>query len=192
MLSVCILSRDLPFARFVQLELADHVPTVFIWKGDGALPQADAYVADLDTCAAPTDTDGIVLCCGWGRERPEGVALWVERPFRPARLRALLGLTSDDMTECPMPCPAHRSVLLAGREIPLSDCEFRLFCLLYEANGAFLSREHLHLAVWNGEGDEGVVNVYIHYLRRKLETDGHTRLRSARGRGYALIREEGR
>jgi len=189
MRSLCILSRDEPFAEFIRLELKDHIPVITVRADIKDLPEADAYIADLDTVEPPVTTKPVLLC-GWGRERPEGAVLWAERPFRPARLRALLGLTSDTMTECPTPAADRQAVWLSGREIPLSDCEYRLFCLLYEAGGRYVPRSELHEKIWHGEGDDGVVNVYIHYLRRKLEADGHTRLRSARGRGYALQREE--
>ena len=189
MRSLCILTRDIPFAEFIRLTLDEHIPQITVCENAAALPEADAYIVDLDTAEMPV-TGKPVLLCGWGRERPEGAVLWAERPFRPARLRALLGLTSDTMTECPTPAPDRQAVWLSGREIPLSDCEYRLFCLLYEAGGRYVPRSELHEKIWHGEGDDGVVNVYIHYLRRKLEADGHTRLRSARGRGYALLREE--
>lgn len=189
MRSICILTSDIPFAEFIRLELCDHIPQIVVCDATTDLPETDAYIVDLDTAEIPP-TAKPVLLCGWGRERPEGARLWAERPFRPTRLRALLGLTSDTMTECPTPAPDRQAVWMAGREIPLSDCEYRLFCLLYEADGQYVPRSELHRKVWQGEGDEGVVNVYIHYLRRKLEADGRTRLRSARGRGYALLREE--
>ena len=71
------------------------------------------------------------------------------------------------------------------REIHLTDVEFRLLSMLYEAEG-FVGRKALLLGVWNDCTDEGVVNVYIHYLRRKLEKDGEKVILSSRKEGYML------
>ena len=49
-----------------------------------------------------------------------------------------------------------------------------------------MSREELLREVW-GEGQSaGVVNVYLHYLRKKLERGGNKLLYAVRGSGYAL------
>ena len=60
-----------------------------------------------------------------------------------------------------------------------------------QAGGKPLSRRELLSAVW-GEDDveEGVVTVYLHYLRKKLERGGKKMLYAIRGRGYALRMEE--
>ena len=49
-----------------------------------------------------------------------------------------------------------------------------------------LSREEILNAVWNNEADSGVINVYIHYLREKLELDGEKIILSSRKLGYAI------
>ena len=90
MRSLCILTRDIPFAEFIRLTLDEHIPQISVCENADALPESDAYIVDLDTAEMPV-TGKPVLLCGWGRERPEGAVLWAERPFRPARLRALLG-----------------------------------------------------------------------------------------------------
>ncbi len=52
-----------------------------------------------------------------------------------------------------------------------------------------LSREQLLSQVWGYDFDPGsnVVDVYIRYLRRKLDAD---RIETVRGMGYRLRREE--
>ena len=47
---------------------------------------------------------------------------------------------------------------------------------------ALLAFEH----VWHGDADGGIVNVYIHYLREKLEDCGERVIIASRGRGYSL------
>ena len=88
-------------------------------------------------------------------------------------LRACLERYGDEGKEMGIyPVHLRRSVLLGGEEIKLTEGEFRLFCCLFENRGRYVSREDLHKAVWQGEGDEGVVNVYVHYLLTKLEKNG--------------------
>ncbi len=72
--------------------------------------------------------------------------------------------------------------------IPLTDREFRLLVYLVRNEGAVLSREALLNAVW-GDDDaisDREVDVYVRYLRRKIEPDpAHPRyLLTVWGRGY--------
>ena len=49
------------------------------------------------------------------------------------------------------------------------------------------------MEVWNADGlsDDNVVEVYINYLRNKLETQGRKRLiHTVRGKGYVLEERE--
>ena len=65
-----------------------------------------------------------------------------------------------------------------------SDTEARLLALLRDADGEPVSRETLIRGVWGEDGGDGLLNLYIHYLRQKLEKDGKRRIFSARGKGY--------
>ena len=60
--------------------------------------------------------------------------------------------------------------------------------------GSVLSRDQLRLEVW-GDGFEpssNVVDIYIHYVRRKLKAAGLQRdpIRTVRGLGYAFRKPE--
>ncbi len=81
--------------------------------------------------------------------------------------------------------PGTRSVYLRERQIPLTEVEFSLFKVLYDAGGEFVSREALLERVWGGECDGGILNVYVHYLREKLE-DGEKIILSSRKSGYKI------
>lgn len=189
----CILSTDTLFARQLQLTLQRFGADAIVHSGTGALPAVTFYLADTDTVEIP-DTAGVpLLCFGWNREKPQGDFLWLDRPFRPARLAAMTGLGPAEETPPPFPAPfaPQKSVLTAQGEVRLTDTEFRLYLCLYEAKGMPVSRKTLHQTVWNGVGDEGIVNVYIHYLRNKLESTGTRLISAIRGKGYALIEKEG-
>lgn len=79
----------------------------------------------------------------------------------------------------------RRHVLLDGETIKLTELEYKLLEKMLRSDG-FASREDLLSSVW-GEGfDKGVVNVYVCYLRRKLEKNGKKVIISSRNEGYKV------
>jgi two-component system response regulator MprA len=84
-----------------------------------------------------------------------------------------------------------RTVSMGRDEIALSDREVALLAYLMRHAEQPLSRDTLAREVWglDPEIDSGVVNVYVNYLRNKLERgDRHARLiHTVRGVGYMLL-----
>ena len=77
--------------------------------------------------------------------------------------------------------------LLSDAPLPLlTPTEKRLYDALLAASPAPVSREALIRAAFGEERDEGKLNLYIHYLRKKIETDGKKRIFACRGKGYYL------
>ena len=114
-----------------------------------------------------------------------------------ARLRAIIrnsfGMTDNTITgaDLTMDCAAH-TVTRAGQEISLSAKEYALLEYLLQNKGIVLSREKIEDHIWDFdyEGGTNVVDVYIRYLRKKLDDDYNNKLiHTVRGRGY-VIREE--
>lgn len=86
-----------------------------------------------------------------------------------------------------------RQVERAGRPIALTRREFDLLAYLAENAGLVLTREMILNGVWGYDyyGNTNVVDVYIRYLRAKVDEPFATRLiHTVRGIGYTL-REEG-
>jgi two-component system OmpR family response regulator len=81
---------------------------------------------------------------------------------------------------------AHR-VTVDGAEIDLSPTEFRLLRYLMLNVGRALSKTQILEYVWeyDFDGDAGIVETYVSYLRRKLGS-ASTLIRTVRGVGYAL------
>jgi two-component system, OmpR family, response regulator MprA len=80
-------------------------------------------------------------------------------------------------------------VTRAGRRIMLTPREFELLEAFMRRPRQVLSRDELLARVWgyDFETDTNVVDVYVLYLRRKLEAAGEPRLvHTVRGAGYAL------
>ena len=81
-----------------------------------------------------------------------------------------------------------RSVTYGGREVELSAREFAVLECLARHAGEAVSRMQLLEHVWS-EGDVSlnVVDVYVGYLRKKLEgADGPPLIRTVRGVGFML------
>jgi two-component system response regulator PrrA len=88
--------------------------------------------------------------------------------------------------------PAGHRVLADGKPVELTKREFEVLALLAEHIGVVLGREQILSAVWGYDfpTDTNVVDVFVSYLRRKLEADGVPRvLHTVRGVGFVL-REE--
>ncbi|HVV11912.1 response regulator transcription factor [Amycolatopsis sp.] len=79
-------------------------------------------------------------------------------------------------------------VFKAGRQIELSPTEFRLLRYLLLNVGRVLSKEQILAGVWHFDynGNNGVVESYVSYLRRKIDTTEPRLLRTVRGVGYQL------
>ena len=113
-----------------------------------------------------------------------------------ARLHALLrraahsGEGSGAVTVGPlMVDPARRLVFVNGERADLTKREFDLLSVLAANAGVVLSRQRLLELVWgyDFDVDTNVADVFISYLRRKLERDGVPRvIHTLRGIGYVL------
>lgn len=80
----------------------------------------------------------------------------------------------------------------AGRDLALTKTEFELLALLVQEQGRVLSRDQIYEEIWgySTETTSKSLDVYIGYLRRKLEEGGGSRiLFTIRGVGY-VIRED--
>ena len=82
----------------------------------------------------------------------------------------------------------HRA-LRAGRDLELTRRELELLEIFVRNPGEVISRERLHEEVWGYDFDPktNVADVFVGYLRRKLEADGEPRvLHTVRGVGFVL------
>lgn len=94
-------------------------------------------------------------------------------------------LTADDLT---LDIASHE-VKRGGKQIPLSAKEYQLLEYLLHNKGIVLSREKIENHIWNFdyEGGTNVVDVYISYLRKKIDQKGQKKLiHTVRGTGYVL------
>ncbi len=85
--------------------------------------------------------------------------------------------------------PLNRTATRGSRLIELTAKEFDLLRYLMEHPRQVLSRQQILENVWGYEfmGDSNIIEVYIRYLRLKVEQEGEKRLiQTVRGVGYVL------
>ena len=90
--------------------------------------------------------------------------------------------------------PATRRVSRGDAEIELSQKEFALLETFMRRPGEVLSRYHLLEHCWDYayENRSNVVDVYVRYLREKIDRPfGRSSLETVRGAGYRLRRDGG-
>lgn len=82
-----------------------------------------------------------------------------------------------------------RSALRNGRHIDLSATEYQLLLYFMANPHRVLTKEMILAAVWDYDfqGESNIVEVYVRYLRAKIEQEGESRLiHTVRGSGYIL------
>lgn len=85
--------------------------------------------------------------------------------------------------------PVSREVTRGDRQVELTKTEFDLLQLFLEQAGVVLSREYLYEHIWgfDFETNSKSLDVYIGYLRRKIESGDEMKLlHTVRGVGYVL------
>ena len=112
-----------------------------------------------------------------------------------ARVRALLRRNAPNTTSTILQMadlsldPTRREVRRGSRIVDLTKTEFDLLQVLLEQTGIVLSREYLYEHIWgfDFETNSKSLDVYIGYLRRKIEQDDETKLlHTVRGVGYVV------
>jgi len=111
-----------------------------------------------------------------------------------ARVRALLRRATAQRTPILQLAdlrldPATRQVTRAGRTITLTAREYALLEYFLRNVGRVLTRPMLAEHVWGIDFDpeSNVIDVYVGYLRRKIDLPGETRLlHTTRGTGYVM------
>jgi two-component system response regulator MprA len=122
---------------------------------------------------------------------------YITKPFEPeeltARIRALLRRKTPQSQVLRfgpiMLDPGARQVTVDDKPVDLSSKEFDLLELMMRHPRQVLTRETFYDRIWGYDfsGESNILEVYIRYLRSKLEPVGAAKnIQTVRGVGYVL------
>ena len=170
---------------------------------DIMLPGADGYVVTETVRSKKAGVPILMLTAKDGvgskvRGLDAGADDYLTKPFSfeelLARIRALLRRGSP----APEPCisladlsldPATHRVIRSGQDIELSAKEYALLEFLMRSKNRICTRTSIIEHVWDMhfDSDTNLVDVYIRYLRRKVDEPFDTKLiHTIRGVGYVM------
>lgn len=88
--------------------------------------------------------------------------------------------------------PEQHKVLRSGREVSLTNIEFRILYMLAVHQGITLSKEKIYNYVWDGEylQDDSNITSHVRRLRKKIEDNPSQPeyIQTVRGIGYKINR----
>ncbi len=181
-MDICVITNDARLARFIVLELCD--------AGYTAVHGTESDKAKLCICDLDCIEDLPDGCVGFSYDesKRELVRDFLKRPIDAGRLRSI---AAKRLADTPLQSKSiwieasknTRKLKSDSGEVRLSEKEFALFELLCKSGT--VSREEG--AKVFGEQGGNIVDVYVHYLRKKLAKicDGET-VKPRRGIGYSL------
>lgn len=193
---VLILSKDAVFARMLLLELQSLSCSCCILETPPAGRFADLLLLDLDSVEEP-DAECYGRMIGFTRhtglfsvEAQRQCSMVFHRPFEMSLLR-------QEVLAQPMQPSVNRATQMlltdadgkyavcGERRVALSPNESGVLSLLLQHRGTPVSREQLAKQIGGAESNK--VDVYICFLRRKLEELGcaHS-IVTVRGKGYCM------
>ena len=210
-----LVSSDRSLIRLVALECRELALSLEVTDTLPTLGDERALLLDLDsagvmeTLAAGELVDVAGICRDQTRLPAEVCARFsvlLQRPVPTRQLRALLGqlggrgdmaledgreemlhpLTGADMPSAPRPEMRGDDVQMGDDIIHLTPSEAAILRLLIERRGEVVTREELRKTL-QGRGESNKLEVYLCFLRRKLERPRGLRLiTTVRGKGYRL------
>lgn len=199
-----VADRDPPAAVILSPHYADRIPdlrrcwgSVVVLLGlerDGMLERARCLASGADdfwlTTSGPSELlTRLRLHLEMGRRRSLVAPLPTPDP------RALLPRAKDPAPEADLRLadlrlvPTSGTVWRGSRSIALTAREYQLLLFFLRHPGEVISRDKILRMVWgpSESGGSNVIDVYVRYLRQKLEAGGERRLlQTVRGQGYVL------
>ena len=180
-------------------QVAEHSPDLVVL--DWMLPG----MSGLEICRRLRSADDIPILMltakGTLEDKIDGLDSgaddYLVKPFEPeellARVRALLRRRQPQSNALKFGTisldPSARQVWVSDKLVDLSSKEFDMLELLMRHQKQVLTRETFYDRIWGYDfsGESNILEVYIRYLRSKLEAAGSPKyIQTVRGVGYAL------
>lgn len=203
-----VLSRDDLFARMLYNVACEYYPDVMLLSSDAPLPaekDGDVFLVEPDRLPALRITElkqrkntRFILFSKTAirLESIERIEAVFERPFPTAMLREALvklGGAAEARSQSKGMMAERRLVFRGntfyfdGVPLALTGTEYSLLSRLYDSRGETVSKDELTSCLWNGDSPSNNLNVYISYLRKKLDDAFGVRLiKTVRGEGFRL------
>jgi two-component system OmpR family response regulator len=168
---------------------------------DIMMPRMDGIALTKELAGDPRRGLVILSARDETRDRIRGLDVgaddYLGKPFEfgelLARVRSVLRRRQPDQAAVLRAGPLEldrstRRVLSQGSEVELSTREFDLLAYLMEHRGEVVARDRILNAVWGVSfyGDENNLEVYVRYLRLKLNDSERRLIQTVRGVGYRL------
>lgn len=212
-MKICVISQDARFARMIELELKGvfgEVKTVTQTVNPMALKletdNCDLVIFDSDSFGGDMSVVGdikkqaVILSYKELTDVPENVKCVIKRPFLPEELSSVVGECASSFTDAEFDIKLKavenieldhysKQARIGDMTVKFSPKEFSLLCLLYKNYGKVVSRKVVLDTLWGKDYDENnnVDNVYINYLRKKLDEPlGIKLIHTVRNQGYML------
>jgi two-component system response regulator TrcR len=171
-----IMLPDLDGLRILQRVRAagTYTPVLFLTARDSATDRVTGLTAGADDyLTKPFDLEELVLRLRGLLRRGADAPQSEDETLRVADL-------SLDV--------ASREVTRGGQRIELTTTEFDLLRFLMRNAGRALTREQILEGVWNYSfgGRTSIVDLYVSYLRKKLDPCGEPLIHTIRGVGYQI------
>lgn len=169
---------------------------------DIMLPRRNGFSVCMDLRAAGIGAPLLMLTAKDGElDEVEGLEVgaddFLRKPFEPsilvARVHALMRRHERGKPQVAAfghvtLDPLSRRVTSEGREVTLTPRELALLEFLFAHPERTLPKSEILEAVWGAgfDGDPNIVEVYVGYLRRKLDRSGPSVIATVRGVGYRV------
>ncbi len=195
---IAVYSTDTVFARMLELEFQMRGMSVLTSPSPDAGHSAEVVLLDLDTSRAP-DSSLYRRMIGFTRgsavstdEAHRSCTMIFHRPFEMRLLRREVldereaPRISQTTAPLPLSLNAEQACLVVGsRRLSLSPKELLVMQCLLENRGKPVSRESIAAVI--GESSANKTDVYICFLRRKLENFfGDRIIKTDRKKGYRI------
>lgn len=161
MLSIAVLCREDYLYRKIELELSGLARCRRVGADEDA-GWADAALVELSCGGVKASVPMLTM----SYDGEADIAL----PFRLGTLYAAINALIEAREIALV--PDEYGTKIAGRYVQLTEVELLLLRALYRRGGGFATREELVGEVWGDKVGKSALNVYIHYLRKKLEVAG--------------------
>ena len=187
-MSVAVFSRDAALSQMLLLEAL----RCGLEKAEPA--QARVWLVDLDHPIPLPSGAGAPVQIGFSAQ-PEkvknttrsGLYALLELPFSARDLSAILPRRESAPQGTLL--REGEALWLSGKKLSFSATEQSVLNLLYENRARTVSVQEIEAILGEQAEKSNAVAVYLYRLRRKLEADGITRIRTVRGVGYQWIGE---